>query len=513
MDDFIIALQRFSTPGTYKKGEQLYRNNCVTNVNILRNIVFGIVQADRSHFVEIRTEHAATSYSCSCGYDDEMFCEHAVALFHHLYYKNSYNPHADNRVIHGSPSDISGNTYVKNRTTRSVSRHAPLADPIGACRDALDKLYEEAKNKKGIIPHKNRVRFNVIDNLANEYMDETKQIDIYLTAVKYISEHMDVVDNLKGHYTDQIRHMLRELVSTTAKKKNHDEKLHAHLNTLFDMYMTEKSDLFADMYFETLTNMCNNVDDFGLVRDLFELSHKKNKSTPRSMIQVLEAEALMLESMGSDKLSDFLRKHRTHSPEMYIKYIWILADHNKHDALAEAKNAIETFPYSQKISDILLYLSESIGGDEHKKLLCQKFIRTSDWLHYDRLKSESHDWPKQMKLLLSEIKKSHNPHMQIDVLLREGMIEDALHVALADGDLNVPDAYKHELGQKYPKEYRKAYMQRLTKLLESDSVTYDVTDMMRHMSVLQELVGHDDGIRKLHKMMLKRNSHAALSYT
>ena len=479
---------------------------------MVRDTVSGVVHADQLQFVKIYTENTDTSYICSCDSDTETFCEHAVAIFHHLYHKNTYDPYAE-RGRYGSPSDISSTAYGTHRTSHRVSRHAPLADPIDACRDTLDKLYAEAKNKNGIITHKNRIRFNVIDNLANEYMHETKQIDIYLAAVEYISEHMDMVDNLKGHYTDQTRHILRELVGTADRKKSHDEKFHAHLKALFDMYMTEKSDLHASMYLEALTSMCNNIDDFGLVRDLFASSRKEKKRTPRSMIQVLEAEALMLESMGSDKLGDFLRKYRTHSPEMYIKYIWILADHNKHDALAEAQNAIKTFPLSHKISDILLYLSESIGGNEHEKLLRQIFIHTSDWLHYDRLKSESHDWTKQMKLLLSEIKKSHNPHMQIDVLLREGMIKDALHAALAGGDLNVPDAYKHELGQKYPKEYRKVYLQRLTKLLKSDSATYDITDVMRHISVLQELVGHDDGIRKLHKIMLKKNSHAALSYT
>ena len=521
MHDFVSFLQKVTPRETYNLGVELYEIGRVTSVKTSGGNIRAKVHAEKKHSVTYMANPLHPQCFCSCENQFDEYCEHIIAFFLYLAYatnfdinigtppkyaKSDYDPEYIPSNVVMQPNNRSPLSGVFDFFRHKSAKRSINKDPVRACKDELDRLYAKAKNKKGRILNKDRILFTPIDDIASQYNDNLKILDVYIEATRYISEHMNVVDDLKGHYTDQMRHMLREMTKMTGKKQG--SKLHPRIKKLFEMYLIEESDLLVSMYLETLVDMCQDQDSLKYLRNLFIAGYKKpNIATKRSMAQILEAEVLILENMNSDELWDFLENHHAKSQNLYTRYVWLLADRDKHEALAEARRAADTFPHSPAIWDMLFQISESVGGEEHARLLCQTFVRTSNWSHYDTLKSMYPDWADQTKVLMSEIQKSHNPHMRIDVLLREDRLDDALDEVMAAGDINLLDAYKYEIGHKFPNEYHKKYKEILTQILNSDLNSHDYADMMRYLSTLQELPGHDDDVRRLHAMISKKYIH------
>ena len=388
--------------------------------------------------------------------------------------------------------------------------------PAERCMALLEYAYDEAKNKQGRIPNKGRIYFGLVDEMAAKYRNGLDAMETYVTAAKYVSDNMGMVDNLKGHYTIHVRHMMRKVVGLAAGSARSRDRMQKYMREIFSMYMRDESEALAGIYLEALAGMCAKAGGEGwweYATGMFESCRGGGGAdmgnARRSRAQVLEAEAEMLARSGQGRLEDFLAEHRRESQGVWVRYVWLLADRDAGQAAAEAGRAAEAFPDSQRIADVLFHTCGAQGGPEYVDLLCRTFVRTYNWWHYDQAKSLSGEWDARMESIMSEIRDGGNPNMCVDILLREGMDRQALDEVLGSGDLDMLDAYVHELGQRHPEEFRGRYAELLPKAIRSVRSAGQYEDARRHVTAMQAVPGHKKDAARFTAMLRRRQARIA----
>lgn len=544
--------------GVYQDGVKYCQEGCVKILSMNNGRIHASVHGTRLEYVEINvdTEQDIIEHACTCFDDSNEYCKHTIATFLQLedttsrrvlkeeiewneddydddsdnYYKapkfaqpadlpdhppnplddyndDVYDYEASKFAQHGTMPVHHGINAAKPTLPRKPLPHkiSDNMEPTEMCKAVLDHMYNNAKNARGRITNKERVYFGIVDELASKHRDVLDTIDTYVATAWYISENIDIVDNLKGYYTSQIIHMMRRIIKNAKGMVRDRDGIQKRMQRIFTMYMQEKSDHFANMYFETLYKMCINENDYAYITGLFSAHQDGSENIGqirRSSEQILEAETELRTQSGQEDLENFLFKHHEDSPSTYVRYIWLLLDRDKDRALEEANKAIDIFPNSTKITNVALQLSEAAGGRKHIEFLIKLFVRTCNWGYYDQARDLAADWNNYyLESILSNLKDSANPNMRIDVLLHEGMHERAFKEVIDSNDLNMLDAYSHELCEKYPDKSYEFYAERISNIIKSIDNAEQHEEARRHIMTIQLIPKHKkDATRFLNKL-------------
>lgn len=520
-------IRDLTTPQVYTKGLKYCRQERVNLLQIGADMVTAKVLGDKEYSVAIEKDRNQLFCKCTCQYGQKRLCKHIVAvlLYIHDNSEEMNNPYArspwqspgsdtmDDGSAYGGysrgPLDTMRQAIVNQRARGKKNNKKsfwetiePDSPPSLICRKFLDEMYANAKNKKGTITDKNRIRFNAIEIIAKQYEDKgypEHAIEMHKHMCEYISENIDVVDNLKQYYTGQIQSSMRHLVTLVRRLESGDEK-QEHMLYLFTRYMQEEIQGFAQIYLDTLSAVARGKND-KYCASLFESQLSENPivapgDSQRGKIEIIEAASSVLEKVDMRQAEDLVARYHMESEELCTKYIWHLADANVHEATQLCTKAAHNFVNPEKFEKMRRFILQK-EDLEYADSLRDEFVKTSDWLCYEELKEIATDWPTQIESVLDDLRKSGNLHTCIDILLHEKKTDEAVKTVLDSGNLSLLDAYSHEFAKKYSDKYYAEYERQIPDLVQSAKTRHDYNDIKRHIIVMRKIPGHSKEIQKL----------------
>ncbi len=514
----------------FHEGYNLFVNRRISAIYEEGNDLTAKVKDERTYTVNMSLRDGTYTQTCTCSKRSEI-CEHVMAVLFYVYDKTK-------------PRDVSNYTY-EELDDKYLSRRADAYDPAGykgslfgdvekdedrdiieslmysigdfnkkppkvlteidaktpparKCKIFLDYLYEGSKGKSGKIPNKSRVPFHTIGTLATQYESRgqpKKVIDVYQCMCEYISNNIAIVNDAKQHYTKQFQHSIRQALESIRKTKASDDEKRHYAKYYFTAYINERTPRFAHMYLSAIYDISKDTEYTKYCMSLFvsEFEDKKKvgvKNTRRSKDELLDAIWPLLERLGDKQVNDFLVKHHMESDDMCVRHIWNLADSNPDQAMDVAKKAMQTFADPERFIRIQSFLLEANDNSEHEDLLRQRFVRTTNWSHYEMLKEKATDWDVQLKKILKDLTDDNCTHTCIDILLREKGADEAFKAAIDSKDLDILDAYKYEFSSKYPDKYYTEYKRLVPKLAASANTAQDFEDILRHIEVMKHIPGY-----------------------
>ena len=514
---------------SFEDGLEYHHKGCVVLLSITNNMVLARVTGSREYTVSIQTKGAKTNLACTCNYDYDGYCKHIAAVLLGVYYatgnlgmvkqvgqnnESSYSMFSP--YIHkdefndelGSPDwqYMGKGTYVKKgkkiHVTKILSKTG-YAPPLKKCEMILKSIYDKAKNKDGLITDKNKVKFDAVQAIVQDYEDSvmgSDAVSIHMQVCKYISENMSITDDKKLHYTRQFQYFIRHAIPLMRRLDSGSKKKQDRLRYLFEMYVQEDVNNFALMYLDALYETASDVIDLKYCKSLFESQMGRKpvvmaNNSRRSKNEILEAFLLLLGKMGDDHTADFLSKHYKSSESLCARYIWNLADNNVEKALKVAQSAAKTFTDTDLFVRMQNFILEQNADPRQIDILTDMFGRTGNWSYYEKIKSISDDWDHTMNTILDRLEKGGCLHTCIDVLLHEGRIDVAIIKILESNDLDMHDAYSNELATLFSKEYYSEYTTHIPSLIQSAKKN-DYKDIERHIAVMKQIPGHGDKTRK-----------------
>ena len=529
MQSDMERIREITHASSFEDGLECHHKGCVVLLSITADMVLARVTGSSEYTVSVQTKGAKTNLACTCSYDYDGYCKHIAAVLLSVYYatgnldmvkqvrqnnESSYgmfSPYMHRDEFNdelGRPDwlYIGKGTYVKKGKKIHVTRILNKTDspPSKQCEVILKSIYDKAKNKDGLITGKNKVKFDAVQAIVQEYEDSgmsSNAISIHMQVCKYISENMNITDDKKLHYTKQFRYFMRHAVPLMRRLDSGSKTKQDRLRYLFEMYVREDVNSFALMYMDALYETANDVIDLRYCKSLFESQTGRKpvvmaKNSRRSKDEILEAFLLLLGKMGDDHTADFLSKHYMSSEGMCARYIWNLADNDVEKALRVAQSAAKTFTNTDLFARMQNFILEQNADPRQIDVLIDMFGRTGNWSYYEKIKSISDDWDHAMNAILGRLEKDGCLHACIDVLLHEGKTDAAIARILESNDLDMLDAYGNELAAIYSKEYHSKYATRISSMIQSAKTEDDYRDMERHIAAMRQIPGHDAKTKK-----------------
>ncbi len=542
-DQNLQIIEKISTISSYMKGIQYFHEGRVSQLDIGDDVVTAKVSGRQKYSVTVIKNFEKAILHCTCPYDRGGCCKHIVAVLFNVYTNTGSVDIIDNMTLDykhmqsGSGGHDGGvqdydmsyeDAYVmpgfsrsplqdfgKSRGSRAPigsgikkSRVASRMPPSRRCRQRMEYLYKNAKGKNGRITNKNRVSFDSVEHMAIEYENygqPEKAIDVYRHMCEYISENIDMVDNMKHYYTGHVRHSISEAVTLIRRLKLDHDKKRDHILYFFKGYMQEKVGHFASIYLGALLKILDGAEDIQYGKSLFESQILGGKPAvaaghlQRDQTEILEASLSVLERIedGSDNMMDFLQSYHEKSESLCTKYIWGLMESDTDEALQIARKASKMFKNPEKFARIRSFILEQKGDPSRVDVLREMFIATSNWTYYEKIKDVADDWDAQLEAILSDLKNYGSVHTHIDVLLHEGKTDDAVMATLESCNLDLLDAYSGEFSRKYPSQYYDKYAEQLPALVSAATTIHDYDDIKRHIGIMRNIPNHVTKSREL----------------
>ncbi len=508
------------TQRSFQRGYKHYADGKVTLVTCTTDKVKAVVEGVGKHTVDLAIDGEEYHMKCTCSDSNVEMCEHIVASMLLMHYEvmdvlqeRQHEVEDGQELVTPDSMHRLGENAVPGNSTRHDPRQAKRLEDtdrhkntrqhgretLGSVIFLLEKMYEKAKGKTGMISNRNKVNFEKVDILARTFEDVGKRddaIQTYKDTSEYISRNIKIVDNSKNHYTWAFLNAVNGITKRVKMHKMTLEEKQPYISYFFERYIQESTNDFAQIYLEKIKKWCKTGQDFEYFMDLINpyTDAPADTSTDggvcRSRAELLEVKAFMLRASEDPSLGDFLALHCRISEKMYVKYIWHLKKHNAENVVRVAEEGHRLFPDSVTIRDILCDIYPN-DDPRHARLMRRLFVSTCNWGYYDKVKDIVRSgWDVVLETILEEIKLGGNPHMRIDVLLREGMPKRALREAIDEGDIQVLDAYSQELGSEYPEEYFAEYEALLQGLAEAARNRDDYDDIKRHIVVMSKIPKH-----------------------
>lgn len=498
-------IRKHCTSQSYQRGVQYYKQGRVVPLKASMNHVEFIIEGTQDYMVTIDSDYKESRFSCTCPYDWGGYCKHIVASLLYLN-DNVRDMMASSRDARGEAGE---DHAERQEDVFSETMDQIAADPAAGCRTILDNMYGEARDKKGRVSNRNRIDFDAVKAVADIFENSDRQpaaAEVYKTMAQYISENIRIVDNSRRHYTAGFLYAMHGFMRVIrGKKPDQDAKLR-HISYFFERYLRDETELFASAYLEMFRRMCRSDEDMaygiGIMDPHIDGSADPEYTVLRGRTELLEVKAAMLEDSNDKSLMDFLSGNCTESEDLYVKYIWRAKESDAGGYEGIVRRGAELFPDSSRIRDIMCRTYER-DDPRYVDVMLEMFLRTYSWGYYDRIKEASGDWKSDLKRILDGIDGSDNPHMRMDILLREGRNRTVLSMVTKDADTGVLDAYSHELGTLFPKEYYKEYAGRIKRLVGEARSTEDYARIKNHIAAMSGIPSHKqkfarfvDGLRK-----------------
>lgn len=528
-------VKALTTYRSFVEANVLFGSGFVRMIESSINTVTVTVGGFDPYMVTITKDRHVTKSDCTCEYKGGGYCPHITATLMYLLkddlnkkiisntimeqVKNVENEKDDLASIlniqvgqekyldvsadeDGDKSGTDEGNNISETPIPDTSKKSGMINNLDETVKLVDSQYRDAVGTDGMIAPKDNVNFEKINNTIQHYEHAGRHeeaIKMSLKVAEYVSGKMNIVSDVKHHYTRQVEFMIRKIAANARKSRISARKKRQYVSQILNSYLQEENKLFALSYMDALYRICNTQEETLWAISLIDKHLKSKDSMQRKISDVLEAEIPLLENLGHDELKEFLSLNHKKSETLWARQIWNLIDHDPKKAVKSATHAVKAYPDSPYLSDILHHTMNIAGDAKQSDVLRTLFVSTWNWIYYEKLRAESTDWDADLAHILDDIRKSDNPHMCIDVLLYEGKDDQAVREAMSSNDLSVLDAYKYEFFARYPKECYAQYAKIMPELVKDAKAREDYQTIQRHAESLITIPKH----KKRAKMLLE----------
>jgi hypothetical protein len=286
-------IRSLCTDQSFQRGVGYYNEGRVLETTVGRGQVTATVRGTHDYdvVVELPREETDThqrggvvSTHCSCPYDYAGVCKHVVATLLELRDRDEREADSDGESDTHRSTGADIETVVEQTAPDALRRFllGLLEDDreardrflafVGEASDKrvpdykqeIDKQFERASNRRGLIEYGTRIDLSQYDDLAETHRetgDVEQATTIYRAVAEAIRENLDRIDDSGGHYGYQIERAVEAYAETVAEADIDHAQRRDHIEYLFEESIDAEFD-FGACYDDALWTVCTTTDDY-----------------------------------------------------------------------------------------------------------------------------------------------------------------------------------------------------------------------------------------------------------
>lgn len=531
------------TAQSFQRGVDYFEEGRVKELTVERTTVTATVLGSSQYRTTVDLAADRFGPHCSCPYDYAGECKHVVAVllavadrFETLFSDRSADSTDEVGVDPAEPADEDIDRLLEKadpETLRSFLRETldddlrerfrafvgePTDKSVADYKREIDRRFEDAVGRRGIVEHDTHLRFEEDYDLAETYRDRGNYEDalaIYRAIVESIRANLDRIDDSSGHYGQQLERAI-DTYADCVREADPDDRTD-HIDYLFEQYESAEFTFVREYYDGALRTVCTTTDDLerwlsrleGLVPATDGRSTGPDDRLAPDEQLVLDSYLYVLDELGErDALESVLEEVYTDSPTFYRRYVDALVADGRDDRAADVvEEALESFRFS---ADVHWRAAEFYRGhdpERYREVLQTLFVRHSEEDAYDRLRETCSDeqWESTRHTIRTQLGRL-DPERLIDLYVREGDRERALEKVLEREDLELFRRYRSELSELAPERYFETYREVLVPYLAEETGRDHYRTVIDHLEELDAL-GLDDRFEELLTHLREKHSN------
>ena len=369
----IKHIESMCTDQSFVKGDEYYKLGNVeeATVNGCNGSIHAQVAGTYRYDVIItkwqQKPNMADCY-CTCPYNYEGVCKHIVAVFLHiranfadLVAKHGSNTNAIRQAFStASTEDLKSFLEDTMKYDIGLQKQFMLRfdDSVDSKERIEENLYYEIREvyrKAGgtyeMLAYGHEIDFTEFFLAADERRKKgshDEAILMYRAISRAIADHMDWVDDSDAYYAERFEDALSGMESCIKSSRLTHQQKRPHILYMFEKYLENEPDYFAEMYVPLLENVCTDRDDHEYLRSMLEprlptqipdLESSKHYDAIEKIMMYIH----ILEKLKDKSLDDVLAKHHLGYYQICMLYIKRLKKTNPDEATKVLKKGLTLF--------------------------------------------------------------------------------------------------------------------------------------------------------------------------
>ncbi|TMT86982.1 hypothetical protein E2L06_10365 [Haloterrigena sp. H1] len=303
------AIRDLCTAQSFQRGVSYFEDGRIRDLTVEGSEVTATVRGSREYRTTVDLSAENFDGWCSCPYDYAGDCKHIVAVL--LAVRDRYDELIEQFQDQGEttpdePSSVSesmspetsiagddlesaletadietlrgflrsvlaDNESLRERFLAAVGQ--PVEKSVADYKRDIDRRFENAIDRRGIIESDTYLEFTDYDDLAATYQENGKYeraLEIYRALSEAIRENLERIDDSSGHYGHQLESAIDAYAACLCEAEFDPETRREHLEYLYEQYRSAEFRFVRDYYDGALREMCNTADDLEYLLSLVQ---------------------------------------------------------------------------------------------------------------------------------------------------------------------------------------------------------------------------------------------------
>ncbi|MFA9417892.1 SWIM zinc finger domain-containing protein [Natrinema sp. HArc-T2] len=303
------AIRDLCTAQSFQRGVSYFEDGRIRDLTIEGSEVTAKVRGSREYRTTVDLAAEIFDGWCSCPYDYAGDCKHIVAVL--LAVRDRYDELVEQfqdqgETIPDEPSSTSksgaleqagagddlesaletadvetlqgflrsilaDNESLRERFLATVGQ--PVEKSVADYKRDIDRRFENATNRRGIVEYDTHLEFTDYDDLAATYRENReyeRALEIYQALSEAIRENLERIDDSGGHYGLQLESAIDAYAACLCEAEFDAETRHEHLEYLYEQYRTAEFRFVRDYYDDALREVCPTADDLEYLLSLVQ---------------------------------------------------------------------------------------------------------------------------------------------------------------------------------------------------------------------------------------------------
>lgn len=287
-------IRALCTEQSFERGVTYWKQGRIQELDIDGSEIRATVRGSHDYDVSIDVAADSIRTHCSCPYDYAGDCKHIVAV---LLAVDDRDADTDTDSVDEPAEKLQKSVDVEaliEETTADELRTF-LIDVIEDDRDLrdrfvafagedsgktvydykreIDRLFEDAANRRGLIEYDTRIDFSKYYDLAATHRERghvETATDIYRALAEAIRENMNRIDDSSGHYGRELESAVESYAETIAERDLDHEEKRPYIEYLFEEFVEADYHFASEDYDDALRTVCTTEADLKYWLDLLD---------------------------------------------------------------------------------------------------------------------------------------------------------------------------------------------------------------------------------------------------
>ena len=363
----ISQIHELSTKQSFERGKEYYKNKCILSADITHDTISALVSGTHEYNVRISEDFGELNCYCTCPYNFEGICKHAVAVL--LYSLDNFEQMLQDEIERKAGIDklffgISAKRlkeFLRNEMEYNDDLQIKFLDyfekdydiPLKDYKSEINSLYRNTDRRYGMVQYGYEIdfgKFNKIAKSKEKKGDYTEAAQIYQDMAEVISDNMECVDDSDGYYGECFSDALCKMSSCiTMQILSHQEK-QQYISYMFEKYIRNDPDYFEEDYVSSLKQICTNKHDYTYWKSLLEphlpktIPDKRYWNKHYLAKEKISMQIYILDKLHDKSIEDVFAAHYCDDEDICVSYVKYLKKNNPEKTLRIVEQGVKNHP-------------------------------------------------------------------------------------------------------------------------------------------------------------------------